>query len=92
MNALDYDRRARMHRPTDSAVLALEIRRLRQNGLTARDISDALRIDMGAVLNALATPSPSASSPMTGSQSGRLSVSSVEGDSYTGLDLPTLRK
>ncbi len=42
MNAIDYDRLARIHRPSDPALMALEIRRLRQNGLTARDISDAL--------------------------------------------------
>ena len=53
--ATDYDRRARMHAPTDSTVLTAEIRRLRQTGLTARDIANTLRLDMGAVLTALRT-------------------------------------
>jgi hypothetical protein len=44
---------ANLHRPTDPVALASEIRRLRETGLTARDISVALRLDIGAVLEAL---------------------------------------
>ena len=54
--AIDYDKLARIHRPSDPAVLPLEIRRLRQNGLTARDIAAALRLDLGQVLEALVGP------------------------------------
>ena len=41
------------HRPTDSQAIAVEIRRLRQTGLTARDIATSLRLGLGAVLEAL---------------------------------------
>jgi len=44
---------ANMHRPTDPEAIAAEIRRLRKTGLTARDISNTLRLDLGVVLAAL---------------------------------------
>lgn len=53
MNALDHDRRAQEHCPTDPAALAAEINRLAASGLKARDIAGALRLDMAAVLEAL---------------------------------------
>ena len=54
--ATDYDRLARIHRPSDPAVLAMEMRRLHSNGLTPRDISVALRLSIGQVLESLAAP------------------------------------
>jgi len=53
VSAVDHDRRAQMHRPTDPSVVAGEIRRLRQTGLTARDVAALLRLDLGVVLAAL---------------------------------------
>jgi hypothetical protein len=53
MTALDYERLARQHRPTDQAALAREIRRLYADGLKPRDIAAALRFDLPAVLTAL---------------------------------------
>ena len=53
MVATDYDRSARANFPTDAKVLTAEIRRLRRDGLTPRDIAVALRLDIGAVLAAL---------------------------------------
>jgi hypothetical protein len=44
---------ATVHRPTDPALIASEIRRLHGTGLTARDVSVALRLDLGVVLEAL---------------------------------------
>jgi hypothetical protein len=41
------------HRPTDTTVIADEIRRLHGFGLKARDIADSLRIGVSAVLQAL---------------------------------------
>ena len=49
----DYTKRANFHRPTDPTELEAEMRRLRAEGLKPRDISVALRLDLGAVLNAL---------------------------------------
>ena len=51
--AHDYDRRANAHRPTTIGAMANEIRRLKNTGLTVRDISVALRLDLGQVLTAL---------------------------------------
>jgi hypothetical protein len=45
--------RAQQHRPTNPEQMAAEIRRLASTGLTQRDISVALRVDMGLVLAAL---------------------------------------
>jgi hypothetical protein len=45
--------RADIHRPTDPVVIAAEICRLRQTGLTPRDIANSLRLGLGAVLEAL---------------------------------------
>ncbi len=50
---LTHDERAQVHRPTNPAALAAEIRRLAATGLTARDISIALRVGLGQVLEAL---------------------------------------
>lgn len=50
-----YHARANQHRPTDPAALAKEIRRLRATGLTPSDISDALRLTVDQVINALSS-------------------------------------
>ncbi len=39
------------YRPTDPAALAAEVRRLHRTGLTARDISTALRLQLDQVVN-----------------------------------------
>jgi DNA-binding transcriptional MerR regulator len=49
----DYDIRAQRYRPSDVASLNAEIRRLKDTGLTVRDISIALRLDLAQVLDAL---------------------------------------
>jgi len=49
-----YDQRAQHHRPTDPALLAAEIRRLHGSGLTAEDISAALKISLVQVREILA--------------------------------------
>jgi hypothetical protein len=46
---LDYRALAELHRPTDEEAVAREARRLRQNGLTERDIGQALQLDPTAV-------------------------------------------
>jgi hypothetical protein len=51
--AFDWRLLADMHKPTDPAAIAAEIRRLAATGLKPRDISNTLRLDMGAVLEAL---------------------------------------
>lgn len=51
-----HDLRANLHRPTDPALIAAEIQRLAAYGLTARDISVALRLPMGAILQAIRAP------------------------------------
>lgn len=48
----NYDQRAQRHRPTGSDLEA-EIRRLRVDGLTAVDISVALRLPLDFVRNVL---------------------------------------
>lgn len=50
-----YDLRASQHRPADVGLLDAEIRRLRANGLTPRDIAAALRLPPDTVINALRT-------------------------------------
>jgi hypothetical protein len=50
---LDWRQMANLHRPTDPALLAAEMQRLAAQGLTPRDISVALAIDIGVVLEAL---------------------------------------
>lgn len=47
--ALNYALLAQMHRPTDPAALAAEVRRLASTGLSVQDISTALRIDLAQV-------------------------------------------
>jgi hypothetical protein len=49
----DYNARASQHRPDDPAALAVEIRRMHADGLTARDISEALRLAPDVVINIL---------------------------------------
>jgi len=44
---------AQMHRPTDPAVIAAEVRRMYREGLKVRDIAVALRIGVPAVLQVL---------------------------------------
>ncbi len=51
----DWGLLAEMHKPTDPAAIAAEIRRLRATGLTPRDIANTLRLGLGAVLDALRT-------------------------------------
>ena len=50
---LTHDERAKLYRPTDPALICDEMRRLAASGLTARDISDALSLDIVQVLEAL---------------------------------------
>lgn len=54
---LPYDARANQHRPTDPRAIDAEMRRLKAAGLTARDISTALRIDLAHVSNVVEHPS-----------------------------------
>jgi hypothetical protein len=50
----DWRKLAELHKPTNPAAIAIEIRRLHSdNCLTARDISNTLRLDLGIVLAAL---------------------------------------
>ncbi len=58
MAATDYDRLARVHRPDDTRRLHLEIRRLVADGLKPRDVAQALRVDLGVVLEALKDSAP----------------------------------
>lgn len=54
---MDYSRLAQMNRPSDPVALRDEVRRLNATGLTAVDISVALRLDPSAVREMLrATP------------------------------------
>jgi hypothetical protein len=48
-----YNTMANQHRPDDPAALAVEIRRLHADGLTARDIAEALRLAPDVVINIL---------------------------------------
>jgi hypothetical protein len=54
MNA--HDSAAILNRPASTEQLAAEIRRLRGTGLTARDISEALRLPLPEILEALREP------------------------------------
>lgn len=58
MNGTEYDIRANEHRPTDIDKLRCEIRRLSGEGLTERDIADALRMHLHDVINILAGNAP----------------------------------
>jgi DNA-binding NarL/FixJ family response regulator len=49
----DYNTMANQHRPTDPASLAAEIRRLHADGLTSRDIAEALRLSHAQVITIL---------------------------------------
>jgi hypothetical protein len=49
----DWRRLAELHRPTDPAVIAAEVRSLYRQGLKPRDIAVALRIGVPAVLQVL---------------------------------------
>jgi hypothetical protein len=53
MPAYDWRLLADVHKPTDPAAIAAEIRRLHATGLKPRDISNTLRLDLGVVLQAL---------------------------------------
>jgi DNA-binding NarL/FixJ family response regulator len=46
----DYNARASQHRPSDPAALATEIRRMHADGLTSRDIAEALRLSHAQVI------------------------------------------
>lgn len=52
--ALRYDQLAQLHRPTDQAALASQVRELSSRGLTERDIGQHLRLDPSAVRKLLA--------------------------------------
>jgi hypothetical protein len=54
----DYATRATLHRPTDPSVLGAEIRRMHAIGLKARDIAEALHLNLAAVIEALHSKSP----------------------------------
>lgn len=45
-----YATRANRHRPTEPALLAVEVRRMHADGLTARDISTALHLALDSVI------------------------------------------
>jgi hypothetical protein len=49
-----YAQLANLHRPTDPAALAAEIRRLHANGLTSYDIAAALRVAHDQIASTLA--------------------------------------
>jgi len=53
ITAFEWSERAELYRPTDEAAIAAEIRQLHQTGLTPRDISSAMRLNLGMVLRAL---------------------------------------
>jgi hypothetical protein len=57
-SALDYRKRADLHRPTDGDAFWEAICQLAMTGLTPRDISAALGIGVGAVLQALSSNAP----------------------------------
>lgn len=46
-----YETLANLNRPADESALAAEVRRLHASGLSPRDVSQALRIALPAVLN-----------------------------------------
>jgi len=48
-----YDIAANQYRPSDPAAIAFEVRRMHQSGLTARDISTALRLAPDVVITIL---------------------------------------
>lgn len=50
----DSSQRANKHRPTDPADMDAAIRQLRGQGLTRRDISEALRVDVAIVVETIA--------------------------------------
>ena len=57
--ALDWRRLADdrdLHRPTDPALIAREVRRLAAGGLTARDIATSLRLPLADVFEFLFHP------------------------------------
>jgi hypothetical protein len=48
-----YDERAQLHRPRTPEGLSMAIRELRRQGLTARDIAQALRMPIATVLECM---------------------------------------
>jgi hypothetical protein len=54
----DYATRATLHQPTDPSVMGAEIHRLHGTGLKARDIAEALHLNLAAVIEALHSKSP----------------------------------
>lgn len=76
--AIDFDRLARLHMPSDPAALRAECRRLLAAGLKPRDVSIALRLDLGQVLEALADPtSPPPPATATSSSLGHSATDGV---------------
>ena len=49
----EYEALAAVHRPSDPAAMAAEIRRLAASGLTPRDVASALRLPLDLVINTL---------------------------------------
>lgn len=62
---LDYQRLAELHRPSDTQAIGQEIRRLHSTGLTAQDISVALRINLAQVLEIVGEPPADTTPPQT---------------------------
>ena len=50
---MEYTMLSQQHRPTDPQAMAAEIKRLRSTGLSARDISVALRLLLTDVIDVL---------------------------------------
>ena len=48
-----YTMLSQQHRPTDPQAIAAEIKRLRSTGLSARDVSVALRLPLDQAVNVL---------------------------------------
>jgi hypothetical protein len=63
MTALEYERRRNQHRPQDPSQLVDQIRELHRGGLTARDISNAWRLPLGSVQQAIAFPTTTIENP-----------------------------
>ena len=61
-----YAALSRRYRPTDPAAIAAECRRLCGTGLKPRDVAQALRIDLAAVVEALRGTNAPLIPPTTG--------------------------
>jgi hypothetical protein len=54
LTCFKYEERANLHRPSDQAALAGEIKRLHQGGLKPLDVAQSLRLNLDVVVNVLA--------------------------------------